>query len=214
MAGKTARKFSRDWSIAIAHLREKDPKLAAVIDHVGPCTLAPRRGYFLALCRAIIAQQISTKAAQSVMRKFKRLFPGGRPTPKALLKLSTPKLRGAGLSRQKAEYLRGIAKAFSEGTIPTRKLPRMSDEEVIETLVQLKGIGRWTAEMFLIFVLCRENVYPVDDLGLQVNAGRLLGGERIRGEVLLAHGEKWHPYRSIATWYLWRGGDMLRERKK
>ncbi len=210
---RTADKPGLDWSAAMAHLRDADPLLAEIIQRVGPCTVAPRKGYFLSLCKAIISQQISTKAANSVTKKFKSLFPAGRPTPAAVAKMTPQKLRTAGcIVRQKAAYLREIAKAFVDGApYPVRRLPRMSDEEAIETLIQIKGVGRWTAEMFLIFVLCRENVYPIDDLGLQVNAGKLHCGERLRGDELIAVGEKWHPYRSIATWYLHSGSDYAAE---
>jgi DNA-3-methyladenine glycosylase II len=197
-----------DWSAAEAHLRRADPALAGVIDRVGPCTLAPRRDYFVVLCKAIFTQQISTVVATTLFGRFRDLFPGRRPTPGRVLDVlrgDPAVLRGCGLSRQKTSYLADLAAHFADGRIPTRRLAGMGDERVIEALTAVRGIGRWTAEMFLIFTLNRPDVLPVDDLGLRVGVGALDGlAERPPAAHVTARAERWRPYRSIATWYLWR----------
>jgi DNA-3-methyladenine glycosylase II len=199
-----------DWADAIRHLRKADPVLRGVMDRVGPCTLHPRRDYFVVLCKAIYTQQISTAIAAILFGRFRDLFPLRRPTPgrvlEALADGREEAFRGCGLSRQKRAYLLDLARHFADGEIPTRRLGRMSDEEVVESLVRVKGIGRWTAEMFLIFTLNRPDVLPVDDLGLRegVRAFYNLSGRPSAAE-LTSLGESWRPYRSIATWYIWRG---------
>src|SRR5438270_234204 len=163
------------WTEAQKHLARVDPILGEIIRRVGGCTLAPRSDYFGALCQSIVNQQISTIAAMAVWKRFAALFPRKRPKPELLLKMDDATLRGAGLSRQKAAYLRSLSEAFASGAVPVRRFGRMSDEEVVEALIPIKGIGRWTAEMFLIFVLNRTDLLPVDDLGLRANAARVYG---------------------------------------
>jgi DNA-3-methyladenine glycosylase II len=210
-----------DWREAEGHLRRADPALSAVIDRVGPCTLAPRRDYFVVLCQAIFTQQISTAIATTLFGRFRDLFPNRRPTPGLVIELlegagvgasngdggaPAPALRACGLSRQKASYLLDLARHFRDGRVPTRELARMGDEAVIDALVNVRGIGRWTAEMFLIFTLNRPDVLPVDDLGLRENVRTLDAlPERPTASHVTARAEIWRPYRSIATWYLWRG---------
>jgi DNA-3-methyladenine glycosylase II len=199
------------WTDAAEHLSRVDPVMADIIRRVGPCTLAPRKGHFAALCRAIVGQQISTKAAQSIWMRFSKTFPGGRPSPAAMLGLSDDVLRAAGLSRQKTGYLRSLAEHFDSGAFPARKLAKMTDEEIIQSLLPVKGIGRWTAEMFLIFVLNRPDLLPVDDLGLCNQARRAYGMKSYpAARTMLRLSEKWRPYRSVATWYLWRSQDFLK----
>lgn len=199
-----------DWSAAEAHLRQVDPALATIIDHVGPCTLAPRRDYFVVLCKAIFTQQISTVVATTLFGRFRDLFPMRRPTPARVLVVlqgDPAVLRSCGLSRQKMSYLADLAQHFVDGQIPTRRITAMSDEAIIESLVRVRGIGRWTAEMFLIFVLNRPDVLPVDDLGLREgvrDVGQLAG--RPTAAEVTARAAIWRPFRSIATWYLWRRG--------
>src|SRR4051812_10687183 len=145
-----------DWSPAVRHLRKTSPRMAKFVKHVGPCTLKPRRDYFVVLCKAIFNQQLSMKAAATLYGRFCELFPGKRPTPKNLLDLAArdPEIfRRAGSSRQKNLYLIDLARHFADSEIPTRRLASMSDEDVIESLTRVNGIGRWTAEMFLIFTL-------------------------------------------------------------
>ena len=193
------------WSEAEAHLSRVDPVLGEIIQRVGGCTLSPRKGYFAVLCNSIISQQISTAAARTVWKRYCGLFANRRPTPGALLKTSDEALRGAGLSRQKVGYLRSLAEHFASGAVPLRKLARMSDEEVVQALIPIKGIGRWTAEMFLIFVLNRADLLPVDDLGLCNQAKRAYGLKKHPdAKTMQKLAKKWQPYRSIATWYLWR----------
>lgn len=204
------RKRRTDWSAARAHLRRADPALAAVITRVGPCTLAPRRDYFVALCQSIFSQQVSTAVAAVLFDRFRALFPSRRPTPTRVIELleggDEQRVRTCGLSRQKRAYLLDLARHFVSGQIDRRRLGRMDDEAVIESLTRVKGVGRWTAEMFLIFVLNRPDVLPVDDLGLRK------GVQQVRGLAELPDAltcrtlaEPWRPWRSVATWYLWRG---------
>ncbi|HZL37677.1 MAG TPA: DNA-3-methyladenine glycosylase [Tepidisphaeraceae bacterium] len=197
------------WQEAARHLSRADPRLAAVIRRVGPCTLAPRRDYFVALCKSIFSQQISVKVAAVLFARFQNEFPARRPTPALALKALAAEgaLGRCGLSRQKALYLNDLADHFISNRIPTRRLCRMSDEEVIEALVAVKGIGRWTAEMFLMFVLNRPDVLPVDDLGLREGVREIYGlAVRPTAKELTALAEPWAPYRSIGTWYVWRRG--------
>lgn len=197
-----------DWSSAAKSLARADPILAKIIKRVGPCTLEPRKDYFVLLCKAIYNQQLSTKVAAVLFSRFCGHFPRRRPTPKAVAKLLSEDLgaiQRCGLSRQKAIYLQDLAAHFIDGRIPTRKLSRMSDDEVIEALVNVKGVGRWTAEMFLMFVLNRPDVFPVDDLGLREGVREIYNlKERPTAKALTEMGEKWRPYRTVATWYVWR----------
>jgi DNA-3-methyladenine glycosylase II len=199
-----------DWGPAVRHLRKVDPVLRRVIDRVGPCTLHPRRDYFVVLCKAIFTQQISTAVATVLFGRFRDEFPLRRPTPGRVLEIlrdgdCAAVSRRCGLSRQKAAYLADLAGHFADRRVPTRRLARMSDEEVIESLVAVKGIGRWTAEMFLIFTLNRPDVLPVDDLGLREGVREVYGlSERPGAKELTELGEKWRPYRTVATWYVWR----------
>jgi DNA-3-methyladenine glycosylase II len=206
----------RDWSAAAEHIRATSPAMRRIIDRVGPCTLAPRRDYFVVLCKAIFTQQISTAVAAVLFGRFRELFPGRRPTPALVLDAINSAdgdgevLRHCGLSRQKRAYVKDLAAHFATNRIPTRRLAGMSDEEVIEALVKVKGIGRWTAEMFLIFTLNRPDVLPVDDLGLRKGMQMLFGLRAIPdGKTMTKLAEPWRPYRSIATWYVWRGFALL-----
>ena len=202
-----------DWSPAERYLRAADPVLEKVIDRVGPCTLHPRRDYFVVLCKAIFTQQISTAVATVLFGRFRDRFPLRRPTPPLVLEFlngcEPDAIKQCGLSRQKAAYLKDLAEHFASGAIPTRRLGRMGDEEVIDALVRVKGIGRWTAEMFLIFTLNRPDVLPVDDLGLQEGVRELYGlGTRPLAKELTGMTEAWRPWRTVATWYVWRRGGV------
>jgi DNA-3-methyladenine glycosylase II len=196
----------RSFKPAIDHLRSGDPVLAAVIDRVGACRLKPKNTdhTFVSLAQAIVSQQLSIKAAATIFARFTALFPDGAPDPSGVSDLSEEQLREVGLSRQKIAYLRDLAGHFQSGAIIPSALRRMSDEDIIETLTKVKGIGRWTAEMFLIFTLNRPNVLPVDDLGFRRAVQREYGlpdlpvAEEIRKLAV-----RWEPYCSIATWYLW-----------
>jgi DNA-3-methyladenine glycosylase II len=200
-----------DWSAAIRVLR-RDPVMKRVIDRVGPCLLAPRNDYFIKLCQSIYAQQISTRIATTLFGRFAAKFPRKTPTPaKVVAALSAggwdeETIRHCGLSRQKRKYVLDLACHFADRRIKARKLHTLDDEAVIEALTEINGVGRWTAEMFLIFVLNRPDVLPVDDLGLREAVKRLYNlKERPPADVLRRIAEPWRPWRTIATWYLWRG---------
>ncbi|MBY0524369.1 MAG: DNA-3-methyladenine glycosylase [Gemmataceae bacterium] len=188
------------------HLARRDAVLKQLIASVGPCTLPPSpTDRFGLLVRSIIAQQISTKAAHTIGERLRTAL--GRPgvKPSTILKASDELLRGAGLSSNKARSLRDLAEKVHTGIVPLDELHEFDDEKVIELLVPVRGIGRWTAQMFLIFALGRLDVLPVDDLGLRAGAQRAYELAELPGRKELEElGEPWRPYRSIATWYFWR----------
>ncbi len=191
--------------------------MKSMIQRVGPCTLAPRRDYFVVLCKSIFSQQLNTTVAATLFGRFRDLFPRRRPTPALVLKALTggvndEAIRHAGLSRQKRAYLIDLAEHFLDGEIPTRSFAGMEDEQIIEHLTRVNGVGRWTAEMFLIFVLNREDLLPVDDLGVleSMRMHYALPKRPTKAEAV-ALAEPWRPYRSIATWYLWRSGALLKK---
>ncbi len=195
-------------SVAVRHLKQADPVMGGAIEQVGPFRLVRIPNRFAALMRAILHQQLALKAAQSITRRFRQLYgPGeGRfPTPDELLRTPRRRLRSAGVSPQKMRYLRDLAAKASDGALPLSHVGRLGDEEVIEALTQVKGIGRWTAEMFLIFSLGRPDVWAVDDLGLQLAAKNLYRLQRHPSEAKMrALAEPWRPWRTVASWYLWQ----------
>lgn len=197
--------FAKVFRKAQRHLVRCDPQLAQLIQHVGPCTLQPGSDAFAALVRAIIAQMISTQAAKAItVRVEAALRPHGL-TPAAVAAASAETLRGAGLSRTKVLALKDLAERTANGALPLERLPALSDEEVIDVLLPVRGIGRWTAEMFLIFSLGRLDVLPLDDFGLRAGVREVYELPDLPGRaVLRARAEPWRPYRSIATWYFWR----------
>jgi DNA-3-methyladenine glycosylase II len=187
------------------HLARRDPVLKRLIAAVGPCRLAPNPDAFALLVRSIISQQISTKAALSIYTRLEQTLAPEAVGPARILSLSDEKLRAAGLSAAKARSLRDLAEKVHTGVVPLEELPELPDEEVIARLIPVRGIGRWTAEMFLIFCLGRLDVLPVDDLGLRVGMQRQYGfTEPLEKAQLRELAEPWRPYRTIATWYLWR----------
>ena len=190
---------------ALEHLSRVDPIMAGAIALVGPCLLEPNPDVFEALVDAIISQQISVKAADAIMARLRAATPGGLITPGALIQLDHDALRAAGLSTPKARYVSDLTGRVASGQLPLSHLPELDDEAIIEQLTAVKGIGRWTAEMILIFALGRLDVLPVDDLGFAegVREAYALEARPTRKE-LLARGETWRPYRTIATWYMWR----------
>jgi DNA-3-methyladenine glycosylase II len=196
---------------AMLHLRSADPVLARVIDAVGPIEIALRRERFAALSRAIIFQQLAGAAARTIHDRFVALFPGRRfPSPRQVLDASPEDLRRVGLSRQKSLYLRDLAAHIENGTLNFHRFSKMDDEEIIVDLTRVNGIGRWTAEMFLIFNLGRPDVLPVDDLGVRNAARRLYRMRKMPdAKRLRTLAERWRPYRSAASWYLWRSGDVV-----
>ena len=191
----------------IRKLKSWDRVLREIIDRVGPCTLRPMKNYFMALAEAIVSQQLSVKASATIFQRFQQLYANPhqrRPRPEEILATSEEALRGVGLSRQKISYLRDLAQKFAAGMVNPRKFRGMPDEEIIEALVQIKGIGRWTAEMFLIFSLNRLDVLPVDDLGFRKAIQRAYRLRKLpTAEKIRKLAKPWEPYRSLATWYLW-----------
>lgn len=200
------------FSDQIRHLSRVDPVLRRLIRDVGPCLLQPRRQRtpFESLARAIAYQQLHDRAAESILTRLRELFPRQRfPTPVQLLALDPMTIRAAGFSRAKVAALRDLAEKVLDGTVPTNRMVRsLGDEAIIERLTVVRGIGRWTAEMLLIFQLGRPDVLPIDDFGLR-NGFRLAYGlqEMPKPKDVLRYGERWKPYRTIAAWYLWRAAD-------
>lgn len=196
------------WKRATRALGAADPVMAGLITQYRGLTLASRGDAFQTLARSIIGQQISVKAAQSVWDRFAAAV--GTMQPQRVLRLSVDELRGCGLSGQKVNYLRDLSARFAEGAIDVARWHGMDDEALIDELTEVKGIGRWTAEMFLIFYLTRPDVFPLADLGLQkamqlhYNKGRKLSERRI-----MTLSRMWSPWRSVATWYLWRSLDPV-----
>ncbi len=201
-----------DWSAALNHLSKADPALGRVIKKHGPCNLAPRKDVFFALCQSIISQQISTKAATTVTARFVTLFPRKKPTAELLAAMTPELLRPIGFGPQKAGYMLGMARQVHSGELNLKALHKLSDDQVYEKLTAIHGIGRWTAEMLLMFVLARPDILPADDLGIQ-NAVTRIDGLKARptAKQVLARGEIWRPYRTIASWYLWRSHDIYSE---
>ncbi len=194
--------------IILEHFDRRDPVIARVIRDYGPMRLTKNRNYFIVLCRAIISQQISTKAADSVYKKFDGLFDGRSPNPERVAVLRETVLRSAGLSRQKAAYLKDLGAKFLDGTIRPHQLRCLSNEEAVDRLTEVYGIGQWTAEMFLIFSLNRPDVLPVGDLGLQAAIKNIYGLRQMpTAKKIRTLGRKWSPLETVATWYAWRSID-------
>lgn len=193
---------------AQTHLQESDPVLASIIERVGACQIAYREPTFEALARSIVFQQLSTKAARTIYGRLEEAA-GGRTTPEAIQNLTLGEMRRAGLSKQKIGYIRDLAEHALSGKVDFDRLPGMSDEEVIITLTDIKGVGVWTAHMFLIFALRRPNVLAVGDLGVRTAIKRHYKKRVLpkpaQIEKLAAN---WHPYCSIACWYLWRSLEL------
>jgi DNA-3-methyladenine glycosylase II len=194
-----------DYSKARRLLSRRDPVIGDLIRRHGPCGLADAQheDAFTALTHSIISQQLSTRAAATIARRFDALF-GGVPTPGALALVDDAQLRAVGLSSQKIRYMRDLCSRVRDGSLTLEKVNELPDEDVIQSLTQIKGIGRWTAEMFLMFRLHRPDVLPVDDLGILKAVQRAYGLRKLpRAERLTKIGEPWRPYRSVACWYLW-----------
>jgi len=196
------------WPEAKAHLSKKDRVLRKLIKTFPDAELNTRGDAFQTLARSIIGQQISVRAAQSVWERFAAC--AGEMTPARVAALTPESLRACGLSGQKVLYVKDLARHFEEGLVKPRRWTRLDDEAVIEDLVRVKGIGRWSAEMFLLFRMMRPNVLPVGDLGLQRAMEKLYNeGEPLTRDEMRAIGKPWHPWSSVATWYLWRSLDPI-----
>ena len=196
-----------DFARARRALMRRDPVLAPVIRKYKHRTIldTPSLDPFSALVRTITSQQLSTKAAATIHRRILDLMPDGVATPGAIEKTTDDALRVAGLSRQKIAYVRDLAKHAKNGELPLHSLNSLGDEDVITAITKVKGLGRWSAEMFLMFRLHRADVLPVDDLGIVVAVQRLYGlRQRPKPDRLRKIAEPWRPYRTVACWYLWR----------
>lgn len=196
-----------------------DRRLATLIQKVGPCPLVPRRGVapWQALVRSVAYQQLNGTAAGTIFGRFLALFPRQKfPTPEQVIAASETQLRSAGLSRAKVAAIRDIATHEMAGTIPDRRsIARLSDVEVVERLTVIRGVGPWTVEMLLMFTLGRLDVLPATDFGVRSGFALVYGHKELPlPKDILAHGERWRPYRSVAAWYLWRAVDLARERAK
>jgi DNA-3-methyladenine glycosylase II len=212
---------------AVTHLKKSDPVMRAIIERLGPCRMQFGRPEFHSLAEAIVYQQLNGKAAETIFKRFAAL--AGEPlTPAGILKLSDEQMRGAGLSKQKTAYLKDLAAKTSSGLVDFGRLPDLPDAEVVEHLIQVKGIGVWTAQMFLMFTLKRENVLPTGDFGVRMAiykhyldrprakaAKKSAASTKIRRrkiklpspEQMEKVAKRWEPYRSVACWYLWKSLD-------
>ncbi len=193
---------------AIHHLKKSDPVLAAIIERVGPCRMEFGPPEFHSLAEAIVYQQLNGKAAVTIFKRFAAL--AGEPvTPEGILKLTDAQLRSVGLSKQKSSYLKDMAGRAYRGELDFARLPEMSDDDVIKHLTQVKGVGVWTAHMFLMFTLRRPNVLPTGDYGIQMAIRKHYKKRKMpKPEVMAKIAKSWEPYRSVACWYLWRSLDI------
>jgi DNA-3-methyladenine glycosylase II len=211
---------------AVTHLKKSDPVMRTIIQRIGPCRMQFGTPEFHSLAEAIVYQQLNGKAAETIFKRF-AAFAGEPLTPEGILKLKDEQMRGAGLSKQKSAYLKDLAAKTSSGFVDFARLPQMPDAEVVEHLTQVKGIGEWTAQMFLMFTLKRENVLPTGDFGVRMAMYKhYLDKPRAKGakkpaarkdrkrkiklpspEQMEKIAKRWEPYRSVACWYLWKSLD-------
>ena len=196
---------------AFRHLKKVDPALAAVIERVGPCrlTLVKDGSHFDHVVRCIVYQQLSGKAAATIHGRLLAMFGGRRPTPAQLVRARVPALRAVGLSGRKVEYIQELARRTMTGELPIERIHTMGGDEVIDTLTSIRGIGRWTAQMVLMFRLGHPDVFPELDLGIQKAVQKLHRMRKLpTPQKMEKIGARWAPYRSVATWYLWRSLDV------
>jgi DNA-3-methyladenine glycosylase II len=207
MAMRESADLARERRRAVAHLRKTDERIARVIEQVGTCRFIPRAEgtHFDALMRAIVYQQLSGKAASTILARVLAIFDNRYPSAAELLAVPEEQLRAAGLSRQKLGYMRDLARHVADGTLPIGEMDSLDDAQVIEALTAVKGIGRWSAQMFLMFRLGRPNVLPDQDLGIRKGLQRAY---RMRAlpppKKVQTIGARWSPYATYACWYLWR----------
>ena len=193
---------------AINHLKKSDPVLAAIIEKIGPCRMQFGEPTFHSLAEAILYQQLNGKAAVTIFNRFTKVA-GDPVTPQGILKLSDAEMRGVGLSKQKTSYLRDLSEKSKAGLLEFERLPELTEPEVIEHLTQVKGIGVWTAHMFLIFTLRRPDILPTGDYGVQAAIKKHYRKRRWpKPAVMEKIAKPWSPYRSIACWYLWKSLDV------
>ena len=193
---------------AVNHLKKADPVLRAIIERVGPCRMEFGLPEFCSLAEAIVYQQLNGKAAVTIFNRFAALA-GDPLAPEGILKLSNEQLRSVGLSKQKSAYLKDLAAKTASGLLDFTRLPEMTDEEVIQHLTQVKGVGVWTAHMFLMFSLRRPNVLPTGDYGVQVAIRKHYKKRKLpKPKDMEKIAKAWEPYRSVACWYMWRSLDI------
>lgn len=196
------------WKKGVQFLKRHDPVLAKIIERVGPIRFQPDSDHYEAIVGSIIYQQLAGSAARAILNRFKQLYGGRLPSPKEYLRTENKKLRGSGLSPQKISYIKDLAERLLDGRLDLKKLDDLPDEEAMSQLDMVHGIGRWTAEMFLLFKLARTDVLPVDDLGLQKAAKTAYRLRKLPSrEKFEKIGKDWHPYSSISTLYLWKSGE-------
>lgn len=195
---------------ASKHLTKNDPRLAHVIKHAGLCTIVPHTNYYWELIDSIISQQLSVKAANTIERRFRELFYKDFPEPEEILAKSIDELRTAGLSGAKANYIRDLAQHVLDGKLQFAKFDQLTNQEIIDELTAVKGIGEWTAHMFLIFCMGRTDILPTGDLGIRNGIQKLYGLSVVptpQQVVEIAEQNGWRPYQSIASWYIWHSLD-------
>ena len=203
---------------ALAHLAKVDPLMGKLIKEIGPCLLTPdkRRSPFQSLVQAVAHQQLHGTAAESILKRFIKLFPGRRfPRADDLASVTDEQMRACGFSFAKIRAIRDIAEKTISGVVPdSREIVKLSDIEIIERLTTVRGVGRWTVEMLLIFQLGRENILPVDDFGVRMGF-RVAYNKRSmpKPKQLLKFGKRWHPHATTAAWYLWRAADGAKKKK-
>lgn len=193
---------------AIAHLRTGDPVLRKII--TGSPTFSPHKNYYHSLISSILSQQLSVKASNTIEQRFKNLFNGQYPSPEELLEKDLDTLRGVGVSRQKASYIQDLARHILDGRVNFAHINNLSNDEIIRELTQVKGIGVWTVHMFLIFCMGRLDVLPVGDLGIRAGIQKLYELDHLPAASEIEHiaqKNNWHPYESVASWYIWAALD-------
>ena len=203
---------------ALRHLSRTDPVMGALIRRTGPCTIRIQKRWspFQSLVRAVVYQQLHGRAAAAIFGRLVALFEGpGFPSPKAMLAMSTKRMRGAGLSRAKVRAIKDIARKAEAGVVPARRvIARLGDDEIVERLIAARGVGRWTVEMLLIFTLGRQDVLPADDYGVRDGYRASYGLKALpTPKALLEYGERWRPHRSTAAWYLWRAAEHAKSQR-
>jgi DNA-3-methyladenine glycosylase II len=202
-----------DVEAAAAHVARRDRALGRLIREIGPCRLeiAARQSPYEAIAESIVYQQLAGRAAAAIYGRFCASFGARRcPRPEKVVAASLESLRAVGLSKSKATAIQHLAEMTLEGRIPTRaQAAKLPDDELVERLTEVRGVGRWTAEMFLIFTLGRPDVLPVDDYGVRKGYARTIGREVLpKPKELAVHGEAWRPFRTVASWYLWRATEL------
>lgn len=200
---------------AMRHLSEHDPRLSPLIKRLKTPTFVPHKNYYQELVESIISQQLSVKAAATILRRFIELFPSEKfPAPDELLSKEIDELRSVGLSRQKATYIQDLAQRVIDGTVRFNHLDALSNDEVVAELTQIKGVGVWTVHMFLMFCMGRLDVLPVGDLGIKNGIQKLYAFDERPSEadmIKVAEDNHWHPYESVASWYVWKSLDNAPE---